>query len=212
VVEGLLYRHKVEHDGKPLSGKEAAEEEKHYEEAVAERRAMKSGRGLHLLWRTYQFDPPTSHLQTLFDNRVLRTEMVNGRETLVVESTPKPDAKPKNQGEKSSLDWKQTTWIDLRDAVPARTEMEQLHDHKSFLKGSTMKTDFSRRVEEAVDEGEPERAVWLQTETHWEMGVKIYWLRGSVKGETTWTNFKKFQVDMRLLEETMQEVPEAESR
>jgi hypothetical protein len=211
VVEGLLYRREVERDGKPLSGKDAAEEQKRYDEAVAERRAMKEGHRPLLLSRTYNSDLPMTYLETLFDNRVLRTESVNGRETVVVESLPKPDAKPKNVGEKSALDWKQTTWIDLADGVPARFEVELLRDRKNFQKGLTLRTDFTRRVDEPGADGTADRAVWLQTAQRWDIKLKMLWMSAAGRGETAWTNFKKFRVDMRLLEETLQEVPAADA-
>ena len=112
-VEGLPYSRKVEKNGKPLTGKDADWEQKRYDKAVEERKKMSLNEKRHSLHVTFHFSLPISYLTTLFDNRALRRETIDGRETLVVESTPRADAKPQDKEAKTALDWKQTTWIDL---------------------------------------------------------------------------------------------------
>lgn len=206
-LEGLLYRRKVEQNGKPLSGKEVAAEQARYNKAVAERRAMTPAQKRLSLHRSYNFSLPLAYLATLFDNRALRREQLNGRDTLVVESTPKADAKPANDAEKSSLDWKETTWIDIADAMPARFEAEQLVDKKQFLKGLTIQMDDVRIVDAAGVNGASAKPIWLLNRTVARGQFKMMWIKVSYVTEQSWSNFKRFHVDMRLLDDTMQEVP-----
>jgi hypothetical protein len=112
-VEGLPYSRKVEKNGKPLTGKDADKEQNRYDKAVDDRKKMSLDEKRHRLHVSFHSSLPLSYLTTLFDNRVLRRETIDGRETLVVESTPRADAKPQDKEAKTALDWKQTTWIDL---------------------------------------------------------------------------------------------------
>lgn len=207
-VEGLPYRRKVEANGKPLSGKEAEAEEKRYEQAVRERRGMSledKRRGLHL---TFHSSLPMGCLATLFENRVVRHETIAGRDTMVVESVPRFGAKPASEDEKSAIDWKETTWIDAQEAMPARIEAERLNDSGHMSKGMTIQMHFDRLVDIPASNGRPERAVWLQRGTISRFRFKVLWIGVSGTTEQTWSNFKKFHVDMRLLEDSMQTLPD----
>ena len=206
-VEGIPYRRKVEENGKPLSGKEAAAEQARYDKAITERRAMKPAQKRLSFHRTYNSPLPVLYLPTLFENHVLRREQLNGRDTLVIESTPKTDAKPQDDAQKSALDWKETTWIDLADAMPARLEVECLTDRKLIKKGSTFQIDLTRMAETPEVNGAPGKAVWLQSSSTGHGEFKIFWMKGTAISEQTWSNFKRFHVDMRLLDDTMQEMP-----
>jgi hypothetical protein len=206
-VEGLPYRKKVEENGKPLTGKAAEEEQKRYDKAVEERRKMsleEKRRGLHLRF-TYSW--PLCCLTTLFDNRVVGHETINGRDMMVVGSTPKPDARPANEMEKSALNWKETTWIDVADAMPARIEVELLRDEGHFAKGMTNRIDFERFVDLPATGTQQEQAVWLQQSFVGRFRFKLLWFGATGETDQTWSDFKRFHVDMRLLEDTVEEVP-----
>jgi len=206
-VEGLPYRRKVEQNGKPLAGKAAEEEEKRYEKAVAERRSMslQQKRGL-LHWETH-FSLPLCCLTTLFENRAVRHELLNGRDTIVIESVPKPGAISANDSEKGALNWKQTTWIDALDAMPARFEAELLADHGHMLKGMVVQIGFERIVDTPASADKPEMAVWLAHQATSRGPAKVLWTQVSMITTQTWSNYKKFHVDIRLLDDSVQEVP-----
>jgi hypothetical protein len=209
-VEGLPYRKKVEVNGKPLSGKAAQEEEKRYEKAVKERRGMSIAQKRHWYHGEfgYSYSLPMCCLSKLFDNRIVRHETIGGRDTIVVESTPKLDAKPANDAEKSSLDWKETTWIDAADAMPARIQTESLKDMAHVLKGMTDRLDFVRFVGSPSPDGQPQAPVWLLQSFAGRFRFKFLWVGATGETDQTWSNFKRFHVDMRLLEDTVEEVPQ----
>ncbi len=206
-VEGLPYRRKVEENGKPLTGKAAEEEQKRYDKTVEERRKMSSEEKRHGLHWSFHFSLPICCLATLFDNRIVGHEEIGGRDTVVVESTPKPDARPANDAEKSTLNWKETTWIDAADAMPAQFEAESLRDVGRIAKGMTNRFDFERLVDTPASATRPESAVWLLQSVVGHYRFKLLWIGVTGEGDQTWSNFKKFHVDMRLLDDSMQEVP-----
>lgn len=208
-VEGLPYRKKVEENGKPLTGKAAEEEQKRYDKAVEERKKMsieEKRRGLHL---SYTYSWPLCCLATLFDNRAVGHETIDGRDTIEVVSTPKPDARPANEGEKSALNWMETTWIDGLDAMPARIEVELLRDEGHFAKGMTNHSDYERLVGLPATGTGPESAVWLQKSFVGRFRFKLLWIGATGETDQTWSDFKRFHVDMRLLEDTVKEAPQA---
>jgi hypothetical protein len=206
-VEGLRYRRKVESNGKPLKGKEAEEEQKRYDKAVAERREMTTDEKRHLMHTSFHSSLPSFWLDKLFDNRVTGHEVIDGRDALVVESTPRTDVHPTADIEKSALDWKETTWIDIADAMPARFVAELLKDRAHMDKGMTIRMEFQRIVDQPATDDRREQSVWLPRRSLSTFTGKMLWFNSTGTTEQTYTDFKKFRVDMRLLEDTMQEVP-----
>jgi len=211
-VEGLPYRKKVEVNGKPLSGKAAEGEEKRYKKAVEERRGMSLAQKRQWFHLGFRGSFPMCCLVTLFDNRVVGHETIGGRDTIVVESTPKRNAKPANDAEKSSLNWKETTWIDAADAMPARIEVESLKDMGHFSKGMTMRIDMVRLAEDSSPAGHPQQAVWLQQSVVGKFRFKLLWIAATGETDQTWSDFKRFHVDMRLLDDSVKEVPQSQTQ
>ncbi len=205
-VEGLPYSRLVEHNGKPLEGKTAEEEQKRYDKAVEERKNMSLDEKRHSLHVSFHFALPLGYLTSLFDNRAVRRETIDGRETLVVESTPRSDARPSDSNAKSALDWKQTTWIDVQDEMPARFIAEKLNDNNRELKGSTIQLDFARLADQPAEGPSSGHPVWLEKEYKATFRVKMMLMTFNGTTEQTWSDFKKFHVDIRLLSDTMIEV------
>jgi len=206
-VEGLPYRRKVAKNGKPLTEKKTASGEKRYEQTVDERRKMSTEdkrKGLHF---TVDSSMPMCCLIALFENQLARHELLDGRDTLVVESKPMPDAKPALEAEKSALNWKQTTWIDAQETMPVRWEVEKLNDEGHMAKGTKLLFDYIRMVDLAAADGDPEQAVWLQSNFIGHFRMKMLWTGFPGTTEQTWSNFKRFHVDMRFSEDTVQEIP-----
>jgi hypothetical protein len=133
-VEGLPYSRKVEKNGKPLTGKDADWEQRRYDKAVDERKNMSLDEKRHSLHVTFHGSLPLSYLTTLFDNRALRRETIDGRETLVVESTPRAGAHPR-------IKKPRPLW---NGSKPPGSIFRMKCRHASLLKSSTTKTTFSR--------------------------------------------------------------------
>lgn len=207
-VEGLPYRKKIEANGKPLAGKAAAAEEGRYEKAVRERRGMTTEQKRMSLHKTWHSSLPDCCLATLFSNHIAGFEQIDGRDAVVVESVPRPDAKPKDDAERSALGWKQKSWIDLTETMFARMEVESLNDTNHMGKGTTTRIDFERVIDSAPDGDQAGQVVWLPRRIVSKGRFKMLWMDIRMTTEQTWTNYKKFHVDMRLLEDTVTQVGE----
>jgi hypothetical protein len=209
VIDGLPYIHKVEQNGVPLSAKKMALEQKH-QDALSQ-----NGRGLDFVFDLRDGNPsdsiysalPICCLVSLFENRVLRREQINGRDNLVIESVPKPDAQPSSEDERTALDWKETTWIDADDLIPTRYEVELLNDERFLLKGSTERRDFIQFKDSSDPSGSSPQTVWLESTKEDHSKLKFLWQRVVEDFEDTSYDYKKFKVDLRLLEDSVQEIP-----
>lgn len=196
-VEGLPYRRKVEENGKPLTGKAAAKEEKRYEKAVDERKHMTLDEKRGLFHRTFHSGLPLDYLTTLFDNRMTGEVELDGRKTYVMESTPKPGARPANAQEKTALCWKETTWIDVQDDLPAQVETIALEDVAHFVKGMDITMTWERLNPPADEKsGSP---VWVEKQFVGQGSIKWLVLGARVRSEQDFSDYRKFHVDVRLL-------------
>jgi hypothetical protein len=207
IVEGLSYRRKIEQNGKPLEGKAAEEEETRYDKAVTERRAMSWAEKRHLFQTHSTFEFPLEWLAILFNNRIVGCEQIDGRDTVVVESTPLPNAHPSSEAEQHVLDMKEKTWIDVADAMPVRIEVEALKNRGHVEKGFTFRLEFQRVIDQPVSDGRPERPVWLIRSSVVHFSGKLFFVKVQGITEQTWSNYKRFHVDVRLLEDSVQEAP-----
>jgi len=207
-VDGLPYHHIVEENGKPLNDRKLVSEQKH-QDAPSE-----LGKGFDFAFDIRAADPrnsfysalPICCLATLFENRVLGHEQINGRDNLVIESVPKVNPDAVTSVERTALDWKETTWIDVDDLMPTRYEVELLHDRSYMLKGTTERREFFRLEDTSDPNGRSTGAVWL-----WRFSEGHSRLKGSrgllvIMFEDTSYNFKKFKVDIRVDADSMREI------
>lgn len=211
---GLPYRRLVELNGKPLTGKLAAEEQARYDKAVAERKGMapKNHTTLHSLQRVMDETIPLYNLTTLFENRAVRAELLDGRASWVIESTPRTDVHPSDKPKKDAMEWKYSIWIDKQDTVPAKVVAEKIVDGDHVLAG-TKYTIVRRRHMETIADGAT-RPVWLMDSFHSDAHMTLLWKTLGSSDDERWSNYKKFQVDVRLLddEEEVSEESTAQSK
>jgi len=212
-VGGKPYNHMVEENGAPLSIKKLEAEQKR-QDTLSE---LDIGHGFVLDIRDIKPQDairsalPICCLAFMFDNRVLRHEQINGRDNLVIESVPKANASPSSPQEITALNWKETTWIDVVDLIPARYEVELLNDMDSLpklLKGSKLRRNYFRLVKTIDTKESSSETVWLQTSSEGHFNGKVLWYRQFETWEATEYNFKRFKTDVHILENSIQEVPD----
>jgi hypothetical protein len=144
-VGGLPYRRLMEQNRKPLSQEEAAAEDRRYEKAFEERSRMSIDQKRDYLKRPWNVDFPLPQLASLFANRVVGEEEVEGRATIVVESAPRADAQPTDEEERRALHKSVKLWIDRADMIVTRVEATLVADDASMKKGTRARIDFMRR-------------------------------------------------------------------
>ena len=208
-ASGLLYHQIVEQNGKPVPPKRQVSLQKH-QDAISE-----LGSGFDFVFDLRDGNPrdsiysalPICCLTTLFENHVVRHEIVNGRDNLVIESVPKVSPEITSVREATALDWKETTWIDAEWLMPTRFEVELLKDKDFLLKGSTQQQNYIRFEDEGVaGVGYPSRSVWLENYEKGRSNLKFLWKLESLTFEDSSYNFKRFDVKTRVLTDTMRVV------
>jgi hypothetical protein len=207
-IDGLPYIHEVEENGRPLSAEKMASSQKH-QDAISE-----LGRGLDFVFDLRDGNPrdavysalPICCLAALFENRLLKHDRINGRDNLVVESVPKANPGAVSPEDRTALDWKETTWIDVDDLIPTRYEVELLNDKRFLLKGSTERREFFRLEEASDSKGRPPQTVWLESSREDHANLKFLWQRQFESFEDTSYNYKRFKVDIRLLPDSVRDV------
>jgi hypothetical protein len=210
-VGGLSYIHMVEKNGKPLDAKKLASEQKRSDalnQLGSERDFVFGINGLSAQDAIHSA-LPICCLTTLFNNRVLGHEQINGRDNLIVESVPKANAYPASTKDKTALDWKEITWIDVVDLMPARYEVELLNDKGSLptlLKGSKERNDFFRLDKVFDTKNHSSETVWLLSSLEGHFNLKCLWQREFETWKDTEYNYRRFKADVRLLEGSEREI------
>src|SRR5277367_1834370 len=188
-VGDLPYRRQIEENRKPLSGQQAINEARRYDEAFAERSRMSLEQKRDYLRRPWNVDVPLPQLPTLFANRIVGEDSVDGRPAIVVESLPRPDAQPADEEERRALHKSVKLWIDREDLIVSRLEATLVAEDAAMMPGTVAHIDFMRKD-----------GVWLPAQSD----VRFETTTGSeiVRGETAESNgdFHRFHVDVRLLE------------
>jgi hypothetical protein len=208
-IDGVEYDRIVEANGKPLTTKKQIAEQK---------RSDSTGELGHDYDFVFQFlgldprdyiysDLPVSYLDTLFDNRVIGHEVINGRDNLVVESTPRTDASPISDRAKSALDWKEKTWIDVEDAMPTRYDVELLNRKDYLQKGSTFRVENARLLIAESGSFHLPPKVWLVRTITGHPICRILWLTQVGVCEHNFYNYRRFQTDAHMLDDSIPELP-----
>ena len=204
-INGLPYSYLVEENGKTFNAEQLVSARKRAEKIA------QLGVGKDYALTVKGEDPrlgvysslPICCLATLFDNRVIRREQINGRDNLVIESVPKAIVAA-TTNEQSALDWKGTTWIDLADLMPTRYEAELLKNKRFLAKGTRTSRDFARTVFPPTSNESAPTIVWLSSRGTDGVRVKFLWMDGEEDSEETWYNFRRFKVDLHILDDSVQ--------
>jgi hypothetical protein len=188
-VEGLPYRRQIEENREPLTGAEAAAEQRRYDQTFAERSRMTIDQKRDYLRRPWNVDVPLPMLTSLFTNKVIGEDFVDGRPAVVIESTPRPDANPTDEEQRRALHKRVKLWIDREDLIASRIEATLVADDASMKEGTVARLNYLRR-----------EGIWLPAGS--DVTFKTVDQGKIVKGETQEVNedFHRFHVDVRLLE------------
>jgi hypothetical protein len=122
-----LYRRLVARDGRPVSEKELADQDRKHEEKMARREARRAARSEAERARREaeaqrREREVIDEVFRMDDLRVTGREMVDGRPTIVVTFAPKPGYKPVTEGGKVIQKFAGTAWIDEADRQLVRLE------------------------------------------------------------------------------------------
>ena len=184
-LEGATYKRLIARNESPLAPKEAAKEEKKMQQTAAERRQQRKS-GIFHKEVTMGSD---ADLLTLFDNRVLGEESVNGRKAWVVECSPKAGYTPANEREKEAVSFSRKLWIDEVENVSLKSVHTVVGPHIVLMPGTTVSWEYEKISGDA----------WLMAsqviEGHLQF-AKI--IKPHVRTEYSYTKYQKFDVQSSI--------------
>lgn len=183
-VEGETYKRLVARDGKPLSPKEQAKEEKKMRQTAEERRKARRN---SLFNRTVRFG--TKDLAELFDSRVLGEEEIRGRKAWIIECNPQPGRVLKNQHEKDVLVTQSKIWVDQAEHEIVKWNLSFIAEGSVIKPGSIAEFEYKKVNDDA----------WLQISGISDLRLQIAkFIRAQQRSEYRNSNFQKFDVESTI--------------
>jgi hypothetical protein len=205
ILDGQPYRRTLERDGKPLSPEEQRTEQKKLDretrrlssETPAERQrrldeAEKRRR------REFAF---LSEIPELFDLRLEADSTVDGRPVWVVSGAPRPGAKAKSGDAKMLLKLRGRMWIDKATYQWARVEAETT----DTISWGLFLARLNPGAKMTFEQTEVNSELWLPKRLLLNGSGRVGLIkRLSQDEEIEWSNYQKFSVDSKIVNDTKQ--------
>ncbi|HEY6306068.1 MAG TPA: hypothetical protein VI488_06355 [Candidatus Angelobacter sp.] len=189
MIEGTPYRRQVEDNGKPLSGKAAAEEERKYQATVAERRRMNAELKQTLFHREVRYNADPASWPILFKASSGDEAVVEGRTLLKLVLSPRSDVKPESDEKKDALHTSIQLWIDKADEMPVHMRTEFISDGTHLRAGTTMDLFWTK---------EELNGTYLRVRSLSQYRAKFFLAEVPGQSEQKFSNYKRFSVDVRI--------------
>lgn len=200
VIYGEPHHRMLERNGKPLSTEDQRKEQEKLDQAVAKREhetAQQRGR------RESQFEEQREkdreflgEVPDLFDFKLLGDDKVDEHEVWVISATPKPGAQPKHGDAKPLLKIRAKVWIDKTEYQWVRLEAETTATISFGLFIARLAPGAKLEFEQTRVNDE----VWLPKREVVSGAARLGLVKKLVgEEETTWNNYRKFQVDSKIV-------------
>lgn len=200
VVFGEPHHRMLERNGRPLSGDEQRKEQEKLDKAVAKREHESPEQREH---REAEFEKEREkdreflrEVPDLFDFKLLGDAKIDGHDVWVISADPKPGAQPKHGDAKPLLKIKAKLWIDKTEYQWVRLEAETTATISFGLfiarlaPGATLEFEQTRVNDD----------VWLPKREVVRGAARLGLVKKLVgEEETTWNNYRKFQVDSKIV-------------
>jgi hypothetical protein len=200
VIYGEPHHRMLERDGKPLSALDQRKEQAKLDQVVAKReqetaeqRARREADYEKEREKDREF---LREVPDLFDFKLLGDEKIDGHDVWVISATPKPGAQPKHGDAKPLLKVQAKVWIDKAEYQWVRLEAETTATISFGLFIARLNPGAKLIFEQTRVNDE----VWLPKREVVRGAARL----GLVKKlageeETTWNNYRKFQVDSKVV-------------
>src|SRR3984885_696665 len=200
VIYGEPHHRMLERDGKPLSAPDQRKEQAKLDQVVAKReqetaeqRARREADYEKEREKDREF---LREVPDLFDFKLLGDDKIDGHDVWVISATPKPGYKPKHSDAKPLLKVRAKMWIDKAEYQWVRVEGETTATISFGL--------FIARLDPGAklvfEQTRVNDQVWLP-KREVISGAGRLGLVKKLAGEqeTTWNNYRKFQVDSKVV-------------
>jgi hypothetical protein len=200
VIYGEPHRRLLERNGKPLPPEDHRKEQEKLDQAVAKRehetaaqRARRESDFEHEREKDREF---LREVPDLFDFKLLGEDKIDGHDVWVISATPKPGAKPKQGDAKPLLKIRAKVWIDKTEYQWVRLEAETTATISFGLFIARLSPGAKLEFEQTRVNDE----VWLPKREVVSGAARLGLVKKLVgEEETTWNNYRKFQVDSKVV-------------
>ena len=200
VIYGELHHRMLERDGKPLSPQEQRKDQEKLDRAVARRANETPQQREH---REAEFEKEREkdreflrEVPDLFDFTLLGEEKIDGHDVWVISAAPKPGAQPKHGDAKPLLKIRAKVWIDKAEYQWVRLEAETTATISFGLFIARLAPGAKLEFEQTRVNDE----VWLPKRQLVQGAARLGLVKKLVgEEETTWNNYRKFQVDSKVV-------------
>jgi hypothetical protein len=196
---GRAYKRRVSKDGRALEGKEKEKADQEFEKEVHKRELeTEEQRRKQEEEREKQRAEGRRFLQEIpkaYAFRIAGEETLDGMPVWVIDAAPRPDFHSTVKRADLLKKLRGRLWIDKQSLQWVRAEAEVIEaiSFGGFLakldRGARM-TFLQKRVNDEV---------WLPSMATARLDARLLVKHLSVAGETTWSNYRKFRVDSRML-------------
>jgi hypothetical protein len=200
VIYGEPHHHMLERDGKPLSAPDQRKEQAKLDQMVAKReRETPEQRARREADYEKEREKDREFLREvpdLFNFKLLGDEKIDGHDVWVISATPKPGAQPKHGDAKPLLKVEAKVWIDKAEYQWVRLEAQTTATISFGLFIARLNPGAKLIFEQTrVNDG-----VWLP-KREVVRGAGRLGLVKKLAGEeeTTWNEYRKFQVDSKVV-------------
>jgi hypothetical protein len=195
-IDDLPYLRKIEENGKPLTCNAARKEEEKYDAAVKERKGMTlEQKQAEMQVKNFTFPVDLNLLPELYNSRIVGTEVLNGRPAIHIDCVPRIGIAAKNEKESDALRVHLQVWIDEEDITFSRFDARLLESVNDLMPGSEASVSYT-----AVN------GVWLPLRTI-VRGQAKHAKAPCFRTEVSYSDFKKFRVDVRVLDRNNEAIP-----
>jgi hypothetical protein len=202
VLDGQPHRRIIERNGKPLPPDEQRKQQEKLDKAVAKLQREtpdQRQRRLRELEKNRQKDREfLREIPELYDFRLEGDAKVDGCDAWVIDAAPKPDYKPKLSDAKPLLKIKGKLWIDKTEYQWVRLEAETT-DTISFGLFLARLNPGAKLVFEQIRVNDE---IWLPKREFTTGTGRLGLIKKiAMEQELTWSNYRKFQVDSKIVSE-----------
>ncbi len=202
VLSGQPHRRMLERDGKPLPPDDQRKQQEKLDRAVSKLERETPEQRQHRL-EEYEKERQRDReflreIPDLYDFRVQGDAKVDGCDAWVIAATPKPGYRPKHSDAKALLKIRGRIWIDKAEYQWVRLEAETTDTISFGLFLARLSTGAKLVFEQMRVNDE----VWLPKREFTSGSGRLGLLKKiTMEQELTWSNYRKFQVESRVVSE-----------
>jgi hypothetical protein len=202
ILYGEPFRRMLERHGKPLSPDDQKKEQEKLDSKAAKfERETPDDRAHRVAKQEKEREKEREFLREvpdIFDFRMVRNDKVDGRDVWVIAATPKADYQPRHSDAKPLLKIKGELWIDKAEYQWVRLEAETI-DTISFGWFLARLSAGSKLV---FEQARVNDEVWLPKREYVRGSARLGLIKKlSMEQEITWSNFRKFQAESKVVAE-----------